>query len=70
MAGASKLIEQRGPRNFKTDFDLAILTAQIGPIVRIHINYLSLYLNGTELNASVLLWLLNKLRSLDYGSNP
>ncbi|KAK6446470.1 hypothetical protein FP744_10002720 [Trichoderma asperellum] len=32
-AGASKLIEQRGARNFKTDFDLAILAAQIGPII-------------------------------------
>ncbi|KAL7923504.1 hypothetical protein ACQKWADRAFT_320131 [Trichoderma austrokoningii] len=33
VAGASRLIEHRGPQNFKTDFDLAILTAQIGPII-------------------------------------
>ncbi|UKZ71439.1 uncharacterized protein TrAtP1_012394 [Trichoderma atroviride] len=33
VAGASRLIEQRGARNFKSDFDLAILTAQIGPII-------------------------------------
>ncbi|KAK5994731.1 hypothetical protein PT974_03114 [Cladobotryum mycophilum] len=32
-AGASKLIQSRGPHSFQTEFDLALFTAQVGSIV-------------------------------------
>lgn len=31
--GASKLIQLRGPRKFKTDFEMALFLAHIGPTV-------------------------------------